>query len=237
MAKSSGLNVRLYVAGNDLSGDANSLSTIGYTNNLYEITTLDSSAVKRLLGTVDGTLGVSGFFDNRSGGIHATFSSNSGKLPTADVNVLVPIGSGVGDSCYGLVAKEAEYNTDRGTEAVTVNSSFNTSGYAPQFGVMLTAHDDTHSSATNGTSVDNAASSSNGGSGFLQVMALASGTATVKVQHSSNNSTFTDLVTFTAVTGSTSEYKEVTGTVNRYIRVASTGTFSGLQLAVGFSRT
>ena len=106
MAKENGLNVRLYVAGYDISGDANSLGSMGYTNSLYEITTLDVSATKRLLGPVDGSLEVSGYFDNAAGKIHPVFTSNSGSLPTADQNVLVPMGAAVGDPAIGMVTKE-----------------------------------------------------------------------------------------------------------------------------------
>ena len=238
MAKSSGLNVRLYIQGYDVSGDANSLSTVGYTNTLYDIATLDSTAQKRLMGPVDGTLGVNGWFDNRSGGIHPIFTSNSGKLPTADQNVLVPMGASIGAPSCAFVAKEADYNVESGSgAAVSVSSTFPISaGIAPLWGVMLTAHDDTASSAANGTSVDNSASSASGGVGMIQSFSLASGTAVCKVQHSADNATFTDLATFTNVTGVTSEYKEVTGTVNRYIRYSISGTFSNLNFAMAFSR-
>jgi len=50
MAKVTGLNVRLYVEGYDLSGDANALSGLGYTNELLDVTTLDVSARKRIIG-------------------------------------------------------------------------------------------------------------------------------------------------------------------------------------------
>ena len=238
MAKTSGLNVRLYVAGNDLSGDANSLSAVGYTSNLYDTPTLDSDAMKRIIGNVDGTLSVSGWFDNRTGGIHPTFTSNSGKVPTADQNVLIPLGSAVGDPCYGLVSKETDYSIDRSDGGpISVASSFATNGYAPAFGVMLTAHDDSVGSAASGTAVDNGASSSNGGIGFVQGFSLTSGTVVTKIQHSTNNSSWTDLATFTSITGPTSEIVEVSGTVNRYIRYNLSGTFSTLSFAMGFSRS
>jgi len=95
MAKVNGLNVRLYVEGYDLSGDANSLSSLGYSNELLDVTTLDVSAHKRIVGIVDGEIGVEAWFDNASSRQHAVWSSNSGKLPTADQDVLVPMGASV----------------------------------------------------------------------------------------------------------------------------------------------
>ena len=242
MAKESGLNVRLYVSGYDLSGDANTLSTVGYTNEQYDVTTLSSAATARLLGKVDGTMTLNGYFDNAAGKIHAILSGNSGKIPTADVNVLVPLGSAIGDPAYGLLAKEAEYNVDRSdTGPITVTSSFASNGYGPEFGVMMTAYFDTFSSASSGTVVDdNGAATSNGGAGYLQVSSLASGSVTVKVQDcASSGGTYADLVTFTTVAAAsapTAERVEASGAVARYVKVTTTGTFSNAVIAVGFAR-
>jgi len=241
MAKESGLNVRLYVEGYDLSGDANSLGSLGYTNSLYDITTLDVSGTKRLLGPVDGSIDVNGYFDNASGRIHPVFTSNSGSLPTADQVVLVPLGSAVGDPSIGLVAKEGNYDTERGDSAITVMSTFHGNGYAPEFGEMLTAHDDTHSSAGSGTVVDSGASSSNGGSGYLQVLSVASGSVTVNLQEStSSGGSYSNFMTFSTVAAAAAPAAErvtMEGTVQRYIKVTTTGTFSNAQIVVGFSRS
>ena len=106
MAKTNGLNVRLYTAGYDLSGDANALSGMGYTNELLDVTTLDVSARKRIVGTVDSEISVEAFFDNASSQQHAVWTSISNKLPTADQLVLIPMGSAAGDAGVGLVSKQ-----------------------------------------------------------------------------------------------------------------------------------
>lgn len=82
--------------------------------------------------------------------------------------------------------------------------------------------------ATNSASVDETAATANGGVGHLHVTAFVSGTATVKIQHSVDNSVWVDLITFTAVTGVTKERIELAAgsAVNRYVRVITTGTFS-----------
>jgi hypothetical protein len=94
MAKVNGLNVRLYVEGYDLSGDANALSGLGYTNELLDVTTLDVSAKKRIIGIVDGEISVDAFFDAASSRQHAVWTSNSGKQPTADQEVLDGVSGG-----------------------------------------------------------------------------------------------------------------------------------------------
>jgi hypothetical protein len=61
----------------------------------------------------------------------------------------------------------------------------------------------------------------------------------VKIQHSTDNVTFADLITFTQATDVTSQRISVTGTVNRYTREtrtiggSSTPTFT---YAVAFAR-
>ena len=245
MAKESGLNMRLYVSGYDLSGDANSLGAVGYTNELYEVTTLSDSSTARLLGKVDGTLTVNGYFDNAANKIHSVLSGNSGKIPTADVNVLVPMGSSIGDPAYGLVAKEAEYNTDRSDSGpITVYSSFAANGYAPEFGTMVTAHDDTITASTSGSSVDDSASSSSGGAMYYQVLALSAvgGNARwhLNLQHSTNDSTWTDAATATvsASDGIGAARGAFTGTFNRYVRarVVLDASSGSLTYAISYSR-
>ena len=238
MAKTTGLNVRLYVEGYDLSGDANAVSGIGYTNELLDVTTLDVSAHKRIVGMVDGEISIDAWFDNAASHQHAVWTSNSNKIPTADQEVLVPMGGSIGDSAVGMVTKQGTYAVTRSTgSAIAANAAFTSTSTGPEFGVMLTAHDDTVGSAATGTAVENSESSANGGAGYIQAFSLASGTAVCKIQHSADNSTYTDLVTFTSVTGVTAERVAVTGTVNRYIKYSISGTFSNLKFAMAFSRS
>ena len=242
MAKTNGLNVRLYVEGYDLSGDANALNGLGYTSELLDVTTLDVSAKKRIIGMVDGEISVDAFFDNAASHQHAVWASNSGKLPTADQDVLVPMGSAVGDPCVGMVSKEGSYSTTRSPgSAISASATYTTSdGAGLEFGVMLTAHDDTHSSAGSGTVLDSGAATTNGAAGYLQIFSLASGSVTVKVQEcASSGGTYSDLITFSTVAAAaapTAERLVMTGNVARYLKVTTTGTFSNAKIALGFTR-
>jgi hypothetical protein len=91
---------------------------------------------------------------------------------------------------------------------------------------------------TDSESVDNAALSSNGGSGYLQVTAYSGFTnVVVKIRHSDDDSTYADLLTFTTVTAIGAERKTVSGTVNRHLLVTGTKTGSGsITLMAGFAR-
>ncbi len=81
------------------------------------------------------------------------------------------------------------------------------------------------------TSVDNGASSASGLVGYLWVKSLTLGghtNLTVKIQHSTDNITFVDLITFTVVTTSPVAYRAtVAGTVNRYLAI--TADFTGAE--------
>ena len=114
--------------------------------------------------------------------------------------------------------------------------------FALASGVQLTAGASiAHGSLGDLSSVDNAASSANGGAGTLHVPTnTVGGNTTIKIQHSANNSSWADLISFTVVGSSakTSEIKAVSGTVNRYLRAtASTAGSSGsITFMVAFAR-
>ena len=66
-----------------------------------------------------------------------------------------------------------------------------------------------------------------GAQGYLQVVKFTGTSVTVTIQHSPDNATWTTLIAFTAVTAAPAFQRlAVTGTVNRYLRVITTGTFS-----------
>jgi len=97
-----------------------------------------------------------------------------------------------------------------------------------------------------GTAVDNGVLTSNGGPGFLHVTAIAgaSPNLTFKIQHSSDNSTWVDLLTFIPITvvdsanGFDRQLAPVGTTVNRYLRVtiANSGTTTSVTFVAGFAR-
>ena len=73
-----------------------------------------------------------------------------------------------------------------------------------------------------GSTVDSGAATEDGGAAYLHVTSLAGTSVTATVQHSSNGSTWADLVVFDAQTEIGSQRKEYTGTVNRYLRTTYT---------------
>ena len=127
----------------------------------------------------------------------------------------------------------------RSLALATTASYSGTAGEQAEWGVTLTASKTTNASAASGTGVDNAASSANGCVAYLEAMSLVSGTCVVKVQHSTDNVTFTDLITFTSVTTAGVPFAQrstASGTINRYLRVNTSGTFSTIVFVAGVAR-
>lgn len=111
-------------------------------------------------------------------------------------------------------------------------------------GIILAAHTAVTADPGTNPSIDNGASSANGGSGYFELSALTLGGYTnfvAKVRHSTDNSVFVDLITFTAATSApTGQRLTVAGTVNRYTRAEwdFTGAGSGQSATpfIGFGR-
>jgi len=234
MAKTNGLGVRIYANGHDLNTDVNAISGIGQTQTLLDVTPLAKSAMERIVGLRDAIVSVNGYFDNA-----ADFSHDAFKSISADSEVIVTDGTSRGDHACGMVADQGSYGINRGEgSAITTTVEFSTSnGKGLNWGVVLTdGPDQTDASAANSAAVDNTSSTSAGAIGVVSIESVASGTADIKVQHSTDDITYADLLTFTGATGRTSESISATGTVNRYVRVASTGTFTDLVFVMQFAR-
>ena len=58
----------------------------------------------------------------------------------------------------------------------------------------------------------------------------------IKVQHSADNVTYADLLTFTDLTAAGGQRGAATGTVNRYTRLVYTATAGTATFVVGFGR-
>jgi len=182
------------------------------------------------------------WFDAATGKSHAVFTSLAGKQPTADQTVLVPLGSAVGSKNASIVAKQADYSVDSAPgSAVSGVVNYSSTGSPLEFGTMVTAHDDTITSSTSGSSVDDSTSSTSGGSWVYQILAFSAvgGNARwlVNLQHSTNDSSFSDVIS-AYVTGVGAARGEFTGTLNRYVknRVVLDASSGSITFAIGYTR-
>jgi len=190
-----------------------------------ETTAFGSSAKTYITGLNDGTITASGMFDGVAGAVDAILTASIGSDTLAPVSFF-PAGFANGARVHLLQGKTTGYSVSSPVgDVVSVSYDAQADG-GIDHGVSL-ASLASISSTTNGASVDNSASTANGGLAQLHVTANSrSANATIKVQHSTDNSTFVDLASFTVVatTVKTSERVAVAAgtTVNRYLRALNT---------------
>lgn len=216
-----------------LSGYLNQYSA-GRQSQAVATTTFGNDDEVFIGGLLDSSMSLGGVWDGDAGAIDATFNSLYG---AGEQVVTIGHGGGtIGNGAYLFNGHLDDYGIQGAVnDAVRVSSTWSGS-QATRTGVML--HDLEAETATgNFASVDQAASSSNGGVANLNVTAFTGTNVTIKVQDSANNSTWADLITFSTVTGATSERATVTGTVDRYVRaIISAGTFTSVTFTVAFAR-
>lgn len=234
MAKTGGLGDRLLVGGYDISGDIQALDMIGGGPALGDVTDITQSAHSRIGLLRDGSMSFSEYFDTANA--HPVLSA----LPTADEIMTYLRGTVIGNPAACLNAKEIGYDPNRAADgALILKTQGVGQGYGLEWGVQLTAGLRTDTAATAGTDLSNGASTSFGGQAYLQLTVFTGTDVTVKVQHSADNSTWTDLITFTEVTAAPAAQRlAVTGTVDEYVRATTvtSGGFTSATFAVAFMR-
>ena len=207
---------------------------------MLETTSLADTAKTFLPGLKDASLSVDGLFDNTTaaGSFQVNVLSNISATSSVPTSV-ASSGFALGNSVFLMNAKTITYEVSSAVADLVSFSMSLGSATAPGLGVSL--GDLASITATaNGTSVDNAAGTTNGGIANLHITEVSgtTPTMTVIIQHSTNNSTFTTLASFTAATAVTSESISFTGTVNRYVRAQYTvgGTSPSFTCQVSLAR-
>lgn len=238
MAFIHGRRSRLLYNGHDLSRffrEASSAQAV----ETAETSAFGTTAKTFIPGMESGTFSASGMFDGALDAtdavLSAVFDTDAGNLMT-----LAPEGLSHGKPSYSAKIRNTSYEVSSPVTDVVGTSLEAEADGGIDRGVLAAAAAAVTSAGT-GTSIDNAASSTAGAVGFLHVTAnTRDGSSTFKVQHSSDNVVFVDLITFTTVAGSTtaSERIAVTGTVNRYIRAshAPGGSTGSVTYTVAFAR-
>jgi hypothetical protein len=241
MAKQSGLGDNLYVAGYDLSGDIGALGNVGGGPAPLDFTAINKSAFERKGGIRDGRLQFTSYFNPAAAQAHPRLSS----LPTGDAIFSYFRGTAAGGQSANLVAKQANYDGTRGDDgAFTFAVEALANGYGVEWGTSMTAGKRTDTTATNGASVDfGTGSTAFGLQAYLHVFSFTGTSVTVKLQESSDNGgadAWADVTggAFTAATGITSQRIATAAgqTIERYLRVVTTGTFTEAVFAVSVIR-
>ena len=216
----------------DLSAFLNSVDAAA-TADTAEVTTFGNSAKSYIAGTKDATISLGGFFDGAASAVDEVLQAALGGSALISV---CPAGvATIGNRCSLADCITTSYTvTAAVADAVTVAAEAQvTGGLLP--GVVLASL--VARTATGQTAaVDNGASTAAGAKAFLHITAFTGTNVTVKVQESPDNSTWADMITFTQATGVTSESGTAAGTVDRYLRVDISGTFTTVTFAVTIAR-
>lgn len=233
MAKQTGLGDQLLVDGNDIGGDIGSIQRVSGGPSPLDLSAITQEAFDREGGKRTGGIEFNSWFNPDRA--HPVLS----ELPTADRIITYLRGEGVGAPAASCVAKQIDYGGNRnqdGSLAFTVAAESN--GYGVEWGRQLTAGVRTDTAATDGASLDGGASSTHGAQAYLQVRAVTGVSVTVTLQDSADNSSWANITggAFSAATGVGAQRLAITGTVRRYVRAVSSGTFSNAEFAVQFVR-
>lgn len=188
-----------------------------------EVTTFGDQDKTYIVGLSDGTISTSGLFDSTAG---ASNDVLTGLIADED-NTFTVLPSGVAAGNPAVIANgqmtSYEVSSPVG-DVISISAEVQADG-GLLHGVALTGLVNTGSASAATTGINNGSSTANGGLFNLHVTANnRNGAATLKVQHSSDNVSYVDLVTFTAVSASTTVGESITstGTVNQYLRTLST---------------
>lgn len=242
MARIHGSVCRVYWAQLDLSGEIGSIDVAATADTHDRTTFADAGVHTSDPGLLGWTATFEGFYDAASGTLARGMESNLG-LSGTGVGILSIFdgnADAVGDR--GILGSEGVL-TQRGQPArvadlVRLSGAFAARGRVGIHAVLL--HPNGLETVTGtGTSVNNGASSANGGRGNFHILPPDSvtGTWTLKVQHSTNDSVWSDLITFTQIGATWTQSVEVTGTVNQYLRASWTEDASGsIRFVMGFAR-
>lgn len=236
MAKTTGLGDNFYVGGYDLSGDVGAVDKIsGGPHNPLDVTAINESAFERLGGVRDGELDFTTFMN--SAGAHVPLSL----LPTADTIGTYFRGTTLANPAACINAKQVGYDPNRDQAGnLTLKVALLGNKYGLEWGKMLTAGLRTDSAATTGTFYDDTAGTSFGGQAYFQLTAFSGTSVTIDIQSAttSGGSYSTTGLTTTAMTaiGAQRLATANTATINRYLKVVTTGTFSNAVFAVVFVR-
>jgi hypothetical protein len=209
-------------------------ASLSLTADVAETSTFSSASKTYVAGLKDGTVTLSGYFESTDPDADAEYLARLGgtKAPFS----IAPIGYTRGNavSFANTIGTSYDRSADVGS-VVAVAVAFQFDGDAYNGKSLLTPTAVTGSS--NETSVDFGAAGTNGGAGVLHCVASSgSPTLDVKIQTSTDDAVWSDYITFTQATGTTSELIVSASNPSRYARAVLTfGGTGSITAAIGFA--
>lgn len=200
-------------------------------------------------GLRDSTVSLAGLWDGDTGALDEIMTTSIASDTDANFLVAEDLGLVVGNRCIFGQSNRTKYSTDSPVaDVVKISLDLQTDA---ELGRGVVLHNASATSGgigtVNGTAVDNAASTANGGTGvvFMTTNTRTAQLSLVKIQHSADNSTWADLVSFTNIPpNSTTPLSPLRSqravvasgtTVNRYLRATYTGTGSNGAYGISFA--
>lgn len=238
MAYGHGSKARVHFNGYDISAYLMSVS-LSTTIDTAETTTLSATSKSYITGLRDNTISGEGVFDGAAGNIDEIIAAALGAAAAKPISYL-PQGDVVGNEALIGVVHKTSYEIQSPVDGVT-SLSFESQSDAGIYPGVVLAPLAARTTTANGTSTDNAAATTNGFVATLHVTAVSGTTpsATVVIEHSTDNSTWVTLGSFTAATSAnTAQSITGTGAVYRYARAqwTITGTTPSLTFSVAVAR-
>jgi hypothetical protein len=167
-------------------------------------------------------------------GAHPSLSA----LPTTDVVASYFRGAMVGNAAASLVSKQINYDWTRGQDGSLLGSvDLQANGFGLEWGTQLTAGKRTDSGATVGSFFDNTAGFNFGAQAYVQLFAFSGTSVTIDIQSAttSGGSYTTTGLTTSALTSAPQAVRLSVAnntTINEFLKVVTTGTFSNAVFAV-----
>lgn len=208
------------------------------TVNGSTVGTGDGSYVLPALGSITVTYtGSPTWTWTRIGAAHDALSG----LPRTDEVVSWLRGAAIGNPSASLNSKQINYDGTRGTDAsFTLAVQCIGNAYGLEWGEQLTAGFRTDTTATTGSAHDDGASSTFGGQAYFHVVGLVGTSVTIDIQHSTTSGgTYSSTgLTSSAFNGVGAQRVAIsnTTTIDEFLKVVTTGTFTYAKFAVLFVR-
>jgi hypothetical protein len=239
--KQSGLGDNFYIGGYDLSGDVSAITQLDGGPAALDVTGIKYSANQRIGGLRVGDMQFTSFFHTNDGTGQADAFDALSQLPRSDVIASYFRGTTLLNPCASMNARQLNYDPTRdNTGNLTFAVELQSDGYGLEWGVQLTAGLRTDTAATVGAYVDdNGAGTTFGAQAYWQLIAFTGTSVTINIEHStSSGSGYAALMNSGAQTGIGAGRMSVsnTTTVDRYLEVTTTGTFTNAVFAVHWTR-
>lgn len=157
-------------------------------------------------------------------------------LPRTDTIATYFRGTTLLNPAASVNAKQVNYDGTRDNSGnLTLKAEVQSNGFGLEWGKQITAGLRTDTAGTTGAAVDLTAGSSNGAQAYLQLVDFVGTSVDVKVRHcTTSGGTYADLIDFGSQTAIGGFRGTAAGTVNEFLKVVTSGTFTYATFAVMF---